>query len=530
MINKFLSKMSLSLDNGSRLTRKWFGNDSGMTRFTLVSLICLCMLTVGVGNAWGQVASQAPTDGSSYVVTYYNNSKYYAIPNTITGGGTLSGTQVTVNASGQVTSDNPPVWTFEEGSTSGQFYLKFTSGENTYYLYKNGTNSSNKNFAVGTTNKNYWTFATSGTGYNATAVNRGSNRTKIGYENNAFCCSGTAIVLRLLPVAASGYSITYHCNGATSGCPSDASGQTALPNSLQTPAKTGFTFGGWYTDAALTSAASAGATLSANADLYAKWTCNVTLNRNGATETINNVTEGTTLNSIDGDGDQGGCSAWTFVGWSKTQRAAQNVSTAMTLVTTVDGAGPYYAVYSHTEGGGGSSDVTDVITAADVDATGTSYVAFEDLAGSSSDAVYAGQSAKNGSDIQLRATNPAGIVSTTSGGTVKSVVIEWSSSATDSRTINVYGKSTAYSTAADLYNSSTYGTNVGSITYTSSSNYQTTYNFAADYEYVGIRMNSSATRIASISITWTTSGGGTTYYSTTATCCTALGTINGSFF
>ena len=323
--------------------------------------------------------------------------------------------------------------------------------------------------------------------------------------------------------AVSGYKITYHCNGATSGCPSDASGQSALPNPLPTPAKTGFTFGGWYTDAALTSAASAGATLSANADLYAKWTCNVTLNRNGATETINNIVEGTALDDIDGTGAQGGCSAWTFVGWSKTQRAAQNVSTPMTLVTEVDGAGPYYAVYSHTEGGGGSSTVTDVITAADLEATGTSYVAFEDVAGSSSDAVYAGQSAKNGSDIQLRGTSPAGIVSTTSGGTVKSVVIEWSSSATDSRTINVYGKSTAYSTAADLYNSSTYGTNVGSITYTSSSNYQTTYNFAADYEYVGIRMNSSATRIASISITWTTSGGGTTYYSTTATCCTDPG-------
>lgn len=49
----YLSKKSLSLGNGSGMTRKWLGNDAGMTRFSLASLICLCMLTLGVGNAWG---------------------------------------------------------------------------------------------------------------------------------------------------------------------------------------------------------------------------------------------------------------------------------------------------------------------------------------------------------------------------------------------------------------------------------------------------------------------------------------------
>ena len=49
----YLSKKSLSLGNGSGMTRKWFGNDSGMNRFSLASLICVLMLTLGVGNAWG---------------------------------------------------------------------------------------------------------------------------------------------------------------------------------------------------------------------------------------------------------------------------------------------------------------------------------------------------------------------------------------------------------------------------------------------------------------------------------------------
>ena len=93
---------------------------------------------------------------------------------------------------------------------------------------------------------------------------------------------------------------------------------------------------------------------SAAAQIY-----NVILSRNGVTETINDVEEGTALDDIDGTGDQGGCSPdWEFEGWSKTQRPAQNNTAVMDLVTTVDGAGPYYAVYSHTaEGGGGSTTV-----------------------------------------------------------------------------------------------------------------------------------------------------------------------------
>ena len=71
------------------------------------------------------------------------------------------------------------------------------------------------------------------------------------------------------------YSITYECDEATSGCPSTATEQTALPNPLPSaPVKTGYTFDGWYTDADKNTPAVAGATLSANTTLYAKWTAN----------------------------------------------------------------------------------------------------------------------------------------------------------------------------------------------------------------------------------------------------------------
>ena len=92
-------------------------------------------------------------------------------------------------------------------------------------------------------------------------------------------------------------------------------------------------------------------------------TYNVILSRNGVTETINDVEEGTALDYIDGTGDQGGCSPeWVFEGWSKTQRPAQNNTAVMDLVTTVDGAGPYYAVYSHTADGGGGSTTKTMTT------------------------------------------------------------------------------------------------------------------------------------------------------------------------
>ena len=58
----YLSKKSLSLGNGSGMTRKWFGNDSGMTRLCLASLICLCMLTIGVGNVWGDSQTFTKSD------------------------------------------------------------------------------------------------------------------------------------------------------------------------------------------------------------------------------------------------------------------------------------------------------------------------------------------------------------------------------------------------------------------------------------------------------------------------------------
>ena len=138
-------------------------------------------------------------------------------------------------------------------------------------------------------------------------------------------------------------------------------------------------------------------------------------------------------------------------------------------------------------------DITDVITAADLAATTTSYADFTGVKKSSS-ARYAGNSAKNSSGhIQLRSKNSSGICSSISGGDVSSVTITVGSG---SNQIDIYGSNKAYTNAGDLYNSSTQGTLVGSVTSTG------TVSFTDSYKYLGIRSNNGAIYISKIEITW----------------------------
>ena len=148
----------------------------------------------------------------------------------------------------------------------------------------------------------------------------------------------------------------------------------------------------------------------------------------------------------------------------------------------------------------GATTVTDVITASNLAATGTTYTDFSGV--QINTAVYAGQSALNdNANIQLRSKNSnSGIVSTTSGGKLVSVKI---TVASGSNTIDVYGSNTAYTAASDLYNSSSQGTKVGSTAETA------TITVDGDYEYVGIRSNNGAVYISSIEVTWETEGGDT---------------------
>ena len=81
------------------------------------------------------------------------------------------------------------------------------------------------------------------------------------------------------------YSITYNTNG---GSAIAATSGTALPNPLPPTTKTGYTFVGWYTDEGCTQEATAGAPITQNTILYAKWTAKtitITWDANGGSVT-----------------------------------------------------------------------------------------------------------------------------------------------------------------------------------------------------------------------------------------------------
>ena len=155
---------------------------------------------------------------------------------------------------------------------------------------------------------------------------------------------------------------------------------------------------------------------------------NVVLYRNNEVETINNVASGTSLDDIDGTGEQGGCAEWSFVGWSKSQRSDQDDSTPMDLVTEVDGAGPYYAVYSHTaEGGGGSSTATmSSFSAVSGNVNNDANVSYEAAKGSAgtAPAIYSNvlRIYQNGGTLTITGNNEKKLTSITIGSSMATSV------------------------------------------------------------------------------------------------------------
>lgn len=142
--------------------------------------------------------------------------------------------------------------------------------------------------------------------------------------------------------------------------------------------------------------------------------------------------------------------------------------------------------------------VTDELTLSTTGVSGTSYTSWSGKTATSS-AVYAGNSAGGNSSIQLRSTSSnSGVITTKSGGKIKSVAVEWNSNTANGRTLNVYGKNSAYSAATDLYNSNNQGTLIGTIVKGTS----TSLTINDDYEYVGFRSASGAMYLDKVTIVW----------------------------
>ena len=181
---------------------------------------------------------------------------------------------------------------------------------------------------------------------------------------------------------------------------------------------------------------------------------------------------------------------------------AANTSTESDVVYTLKLAATEASVeetITITQGKASAGDeLNDVLDRAFTGVEGTQYKDWSGKAGSESSAVYAGQTAGGNDAIQMRSNNNnSGIISTTSGGTLKKVAIEWNENTAATRTLQVYGSNTAYSSPTDLY-----GDNKGTLLGEINIDNATELEIDGSYQYIGLRSKSGAMYLDKITITW----------------------------
>ena len=159
----------------------------------------------------------------------------------------------------------------------------------------------------------------------------------------------------------SGYTINYSTSVGTA--PDSKSNITTLTaDELPTLSATGYTFDGWYFDEAFTNQATAGATISGNTTLYAKWTKNtytVTAIAENGNVTINNgsnpiesgsqVEHGTSLTFTASPNAGYEFSSWSVTGTTGTENSNVYTIESLTQATTVT------ANFTATSSGGGET-------------------------------------------------------------------------------------------------------------------------------------------------------------------------------
>ncbi len=247
--------------------------------------------------------------------------------------------------------------------------------------------------------------------------------------------------------------------------------------------------------------------------------------------------DGTYLSSASGDVTEGSkptlpstpsdCSnGKKFIGWidselsndiEKNKAKIFNSAADADPITKVTHFVAVYATATTTNGTTVTESKVDILNQTLTGITGTSYTEWSNKKSISS-AVYAGKCAGSHQSIQLNNTSPNGIVSTTSGGKIRSISVEWNTNTKDGRYIDIYGNTSAYTSSSNLHSTTaaTQGTKLGSIKKGTSTELTVT----GDYDYIGIRAN-DALYLTSISITWetTTDNASTTEYSDYTTSC-----------
>lgn len=227
-----------------------------------------------------------------------------------------------------------------------------------------------------------------------------------------------------------------------------------------------------------------------------------------------------------------------FIGWiitpinGKQPTCPQLIAEDATITTNMT----VYAVFAKAEGGTTEvvEDITDVLTREVTGVPSQSQASYQSWSKKkiTSEAMYSGNSAGANNSITLRVPtkntqDDSGIISTTSGGKLKKVVVEWNTNTTDGRTLYIYGNIDPYSSVSDLYDPLKQGANVGQIVCGTSTEYILTDTQRSATNYVGLRSQSGAMYLKSIKIVWekSSTGSSTTYtdYMTACEECEELG-------
>ncbi len=144
------------------------------------------------------------------------------------------------------------------------------------------------------------------------------------------------------------------------------------------------------------------------------------------------------------------------------------------------------------------NDIVDTINQAFFNLTdGNSTYATHTATGTSGTEYEAQCASAHG--VQIRSKNQnSGIIGANPSGSCISISITFDSHTQNSKKVDIYGSNTAFD-IEDMYDGSV--TKVGTITY-DQNNPTATYNFEADYSYIGLRSADGAIYMTSIAVTW----------------------------
>ena len=177
---------------------------------------------------------------------------------------------------------------------------------------------------------------------------------------------------------------------------------------------------------------------------------------------------------------------------------------------------------------GNAETVTDAITATGFGKyTGTTYSLLPSSSFTST-AVYTGVENPTYSIVihlffVKKTPGYVGIITTTSGGTLKNVTVSWKSNTAAGRTLNVYGSNSPFSVKSSY---ASQGKLIGTIVCGKSTSLDVT----DSYTYVALASKSGAMYFNEIDITWETSSAPATKCTTPAIKCEGMSSTNFTFY